>query len=246
MIGSIVKNVRWRVTAVATIVVIPLVALACAAPGGGGGGVPPVPRPAPTSTIDRAQSLITNPVPDPLSFNSFSMTCGGSVQGQSFSFPQDASVFVDAPTTIHDGEHFSVWVTPGDFTVPSSVNTQIGPKAIPNVVGFILTLPLSPHLEYVDAVMTSSIPTDLGYPQLQVISGQLWYTLDGPLSGTITLPRVRIDLIAHGSPFDEIAYTMNFLKVTAHASIVPPLLTPVGVLCKPPAGTVLNDTFIVP
>src|SRR4051794_23928752 len=154
MIGSIVKNVRWRVTAVATIVVIPLVALACAAPGGGGGGgVPPVPRPAPTSTIDRDVSFATNPVASPTI--GFTMSCGGNALGQyPFSFGQSASVNVDAPSTIHDGDHFSVWVTPGDFGVPGSVNTQVGPKTINSVVNLILALPLSPHVEYVDAVMT--------------------------------------------------------------------------------------------
>jgi hypothetical protein len=248
MIGSIVKNVRWRMTAVAAIVVLPLVALACSAPGGGGGGgIAPVPRPDPTSTLDRAESLITNPVDSAFTVG-FSMRCGGSVAGNSFSFNQDATATVDAPQTVLNGEHFSVWVTPGDWTVPASVPTQVGTQTIASVGSFILTLPLSPHVQFVDAVMTSGIPADQGYPQLQVINGQLWYTLDGPMAGgaTITLPRVRIDLIAQGNDFDEIDYGMAFMKVTAR---VPNNLggnTAVGVLCRPTTSQPFNETFIVP
>jgi hypothetical protein len=260
MFGSIMRNVRWRVTAVVGLVVLPLVALACSTPGGGGvPGAPPVPRPDPTSTLDRGQSLIDDPINDALTTD-FNMHCGGSVTvagaAHPFAFDQDATANVDAPATVHDGDHFSVWVTPGDWTVPSQVvsgNTY----PISSVGSFLLVLPLpalsgigsvpvgAVRAQYVDAVMTGSVPADLGYPQLQVVNGALWYTLDGPMTGgtTISLPRVRIDFIAHSTDqFEELDWNLSLLKVTAKSPNGFGGNYAVGVACHP-TSPIPNQPF---
>jgi dehydratase len=268
MVGPIVKNVRWRVTAAAALVVLPLVALACSSPGGGGvPGAPPVPRPDPTSTLDRAQSLIDAPigadfVNDPNTVT-FDMACGGSYQGHPFSFPQPAnSVNIIAPTTVTNGQQFDVWITPGDWTVPSQVSTPVGLQTIASVTNFILVLPLSTALsatdnvQFVDAVMTGGgtdnggnfVPTGFGYPQVQKLGSNLVYTLDGPMKGgdTISLPRVKLTLIANGPDYAEIDYGMSFMKVTAKIpNQATHTNTAVGVVCKP-SFSPFNSTYIFP
>jgi hypothetical protein len=243
MIGPIVKNVRWRVTAAAALVVLPLVALACSSPGGGVPGAPPVPRPIPTSTLDRDQSFVDEPLVD-ANTAQFDMTCGGKVATQSFSFPQPGNtVNIDAPATVSNGQQFTVWVTPGDWTVPA----QASGYNISSVVNFILVMPLSPHVQFVDAVMTGSVPTNLGYPQIQKVGPNLVYTLDGPMTGgaTISLPRVKLTLIANGAEFDEIDYGMLFMKVTAKIpNAVTHTNSAVGVVCKPTTSDPFNYSLI--
>jgi hypothetical protein len=168
------------------------------------GGTPP--PPTTTST--------TLPWSEPTgTWTFFDMTCSANVLGTLYPFAQAASVNVEAPLTVQQGETFDMTVAPGPFVVPT------------NVQGFDLTsmssvrirFPLSSNAQFVDSVMSAGINMGSGYPSLTIVGTDMVYRVPGPLApgSTVQMPKVRVTLTATGDPGSTIEVRKTTLSSVA-------------------------------
>ncbi len=180
-----------------------LLALACA----------PQPGAAPVATTTTTTST-TLPWSTPTGqWTNLDLTCNVYVLGAYYSFPQYASVNVDAPATVNAGETFDMTVAPGPFIVPSEVQGY----ALQAVRGFTIRFPLSPNVEFVDSVMSAGIDMGPGYPSLKIEGNQIVYRVPGPFvpGATVQMPKVRLTFTATGAPGSTIQTSMNQLTNVA-------------------------------
>jgi hypothetical protein len=205
--GSVRRRLWLRGTLLAGLAVMPLVALACTPSGGGGGGGGVTFVPTTTST--------TLPWTDPVGFKTdFTMNCSVYVAGSYHTFTQSASVIVDAPDFVSQGETFYITIAPGTWVVPSDIQGY----SVDHIGHFAIAFLLSPNVEFVDSVMTAGINMGPGYPSLSVADGMMTYQVPGPFqpAGTVVqMPAVRLQLKATGAPGSRIDTKMAWLRNVA-------------------------------
>jgi hypothetical protein len=184
--------------------VVPLVALACTPTGGGGGGVYIPPTTTTTST--------TFPWTDPPPQDEwdFDMNCSVYVANAYHPFPQSASVFVQQPDFVSQGQDFETVVWPGTFIVPFNVDGY----PVKNLVHFEIGFVLSPNVQFLDSIMSAGINDGPGYPSLKVQGGLLIYSVPGPFTpgDTVQLPAVHLTFKATGPVSGSILTKMKYLK----------------------------------
>jgi hypothetical protein len=171
-------------------------------------------------------------------WTNFNMNCLANVAGTNFPFSQYASVNVTAPATVQQGETFYMMVTPGPFIPP----TQVEGYTLSSLVGMTIRFPLSPNMELIDTVMSSSINAGPGYPSVTVDGNDLVYRVPGPFQpgAEVQMPQVRLEVKATGEPGSFINTTMTGMWSTANVGIVQ-----VPTSCTPPP-VYFFSTYIVP
>jgi hypothetical protein len=200
----------------------------CAGGGGGGGG--------PTTTTSTTTTI---PWQNPTGTWTFvDMTCYVNILGTLYSFPQNAFVNVDAPSTVPQGEEFDIWVTPGTFETP----WQVEGYAVLNVNSFAIRFPVMPDATFVDAVMTSGTNMGPGYPSFSIDNGQMIYRVPGPFApGTsVQLPAIRLTSQATGSVGSTIETKMTNLINVAQFEV-----TQVGNTCIPNFSDLVFSTTTI-
>jgi hypothetical protein len=182
-----------------------LVAMACA---------PPATTSGPPRTTTTTSTTSTLPWSTPTGqWTDFSMTCAVNVLGTYYTFPQDASVNVDAPSTVTAGQTFTATVAPGLFNVPTSVQGY----ALTGIKSFTIKFPLSPNVQFVDSVLSAGINMGPGYPSVTLSGTDLIYKVPGPLApgAAVQMPKVRLTLKATGAPGSTIQTRLSSLSNTA-------------------------------
>lgn len=161
----------------------------------------------------------TLPWSDPTGvWTAFSMTCAADVFGTSYQFPQAASVNVDAPATVRQGQTFDMMVAPGPFVIPTNVQGY-DLSAMSDVA---IRFPLSPNVQFVDSVMSAGKNMGAGYPSLRIEGTDMVYRVPGPFTpgSTVQMPKVRLTFQATGAPGSTVDVRMTSLSSTASVSII--------------------------
>ena len=233
------KKYVGRGLVLAGAVVVSLLAQACAAPGGGGGGPA---GPTTTTTTSTTLPMITPTYPD-YDFFGLNMNCIANVNGSFYPFDQPpASVAIKAPDTVTQGSNFDIYVVPGSFTPPTTVDTGgAGIYTVVNVNSFEIRFLMPENVTFVDSVMTAGINMGPGYPSLSIDTFQtpdhLVYRVPGPFvpGVPVNLPGVRLTFNASGAPGSAVQTAYNILGNVAQfdAGIV-------GIGCYP---VVANQSF---
>ncbi len=207
-----------RSVLVAGAAVIALVVVACAPQPTGPAG--------PTTTTTTSTTLVFQQ-PTGGSWTGFNMGCSANVYGQYFPFNQPASVNITAPASVSQGSTFFMMVTPGTFIVPIGVQGYY----LTNMVGMTIRFPLSPNMQVVDTVMSSSVNAGDGYPSVTVEGTDLVYRVPGPFQPgvEIQMPQVRVEAKAIGAPGSVIQVRLASLGGVAY---VGPIHVPT--YCTPP------------
>jgi hypothetical protein len=134
----------------------------------------PQPPAGPTTTTSTTSTL---PWSEPTGVWTFlNLTCAVNVFGVNYTFPQFASVNVEAPPTVDQGETFDMMVAPGPFVVPTSVEGF----ALTSMTSLTIRFPLSPNVAFVDSVMSAGINMGPGYPSVTIQGSTLIYRVPGP------------------------------------------------------------------
>lgn len=184
----------------------------------------PTGPPAPTTTTST-----TLPWSDPVgTWTWFNLGCSVNVLGTNYPFSQAASVNIEAPHVVAQGETFNVMLAPGPFVIPT------------NVQGFDLTglsavtirFPLSPNVEFVDSVMSAGINMGPGYPGVRKEGTDLVYNVPGPFApgATVQMPKVRVTLKATGAAGSAVQFRLASLSSVASVGAIT-----VPNVCTPPA-----------
>lgn len=187
---------------------ISLLAMACAPPPSTGGG---------TTTTTTTTTSTTLPWSTPTGqWTSFDMTCGVNVLGTNYTFPQSASVNVDAPATVNAGDTFDMTIAPGAFNVP----TVVQGFALEKLVNFTIRFPLSPNVQFVDSVMSAGFNMGPGYPSLTVQGGYLVYKVPGAFvpGSTVQMPKDRLTFKAVGPSGSKVDIKLFNLTNTVSVS----------------------------
>ncbi len=202
------KSMQTRFTAraqlgVLGVAAVCLLAMACAAPSGGSAG--------PTTTTTTSTTFPWSP-PTGVWFG-LNMTCSFYVLGNYYSFPQSATVNIEAPATVNAGENFDIWVSPGEFTVPTVVQGY----TVKSLKWMTIRYPLPSNVEFVDSVMSAGIDSGTGYPSLKIENGYMVYRVPGPFApgATVQMPKDRLTFTATGLPGSTIETRMSTLANTA-------------------------------
>ena len=163
-----------------------VLALACAPQPGGV---------APSTTTTTTSTTLPWSTPTG-QWTNFTMTCYVNVFGTNYTFPQNASVNVEAPATVAAGSTFNITVAPGEFIVP----TDVQGNALTAIQGFTIRFPLSPNVQFVDSVMSAGINMGPGYPSLKIEGGFMVYRVPGPFvpGSTVQMPKNRLTFTATG------------------------------------------------
>jgi hypothetical protein len=194
------------------------VALACAPQTGGGGP----PRSTTTTT-----TTSTIPWSEPVGlWTYFDLTCSVNVYGTYYTFPQTASVNVEAPYVVSQGETFDMMVAPGPFIVPTNVQGY----SLVDLRAFQIRFPMSPNMTLVDSVMSAGNNMGPGYPSFSLQGDFLVYTVPGPFvpGSEVQLPKVRLTVTATGPSGSTIETRMDRLTNVANFGV-----TTVGSGCYP-------------
>ncbi len=208
----------WSVVLVVGAVGLSTLAMACAPP--------PTSSGPPRSTTTTSTST-TLPWSTPTgTWTDFDMTCSVNVLGANYTFPQSASVNVDAPSSVTAGQTFDATVAPGTFNIPTAVQGY----ALQSLTGFTIRFPLSPNVQLIDSVMSAGINMGPGYPSVKLESGNLVYRVPGPLApgAVVQMPKVRLTLKAVGAPGSTIPIKLLNLSNTANFGIAS-----VNDVCRP-------------
>jgi hypothetical protein len=202
--GSVTRIISVRsMLAVGTVLVSALVVACAPQPGG---------TPGPTTTTST-----TLPWSEPTGvWTSFNMTCAAEVLGTSYPFAQAASVNVEAPLTVQQGDTFDMMVAPGPFVVPTNVQGF----DLSSMSSVTIRFPLSPNAQFVDSVMSAGINMGPGYPSLTIVGTDMVYRVPGPLvpGSTVQMPKVRVTLTATGAPGSTIEVRKTALSSVANVS----------------------------
>lgn len=166
-----------------------------------------------TTTTTTTTSTIpwSEPVGD---WTYFDLTCSVNVYGTYYTYPQSASVNVEAPSVVSPGETFDMMVAPGPFIVPTNVQGY----SLVDLRAFQIRFPMSPNMTLVDSVMSAGINMGPGYPSFKLQGGYLVYTVPGPFvpGSTVQMPKVRLTVTASGPSGSPIELTMNRLTNVAN------------------------------
>ncbi len=211
--GSVSGIISLRSMAVVGTVLVSALFVACAPQPGGT---------APTTTTST-----TLPWSEPTgTWTSFDMTCSANVLGAQYPFAQAASVNVEAPLTVQQGETFDMTVAPGPFVVPTNVQGF----ALTSMSSVRIRFPLSSNAQFVDSVMSAGINMGSGYPSLTIVGTDMVYRVPGPLApgSTVQLPKVRVTLTATGAAGSTIEVRKTTLSNVANVGgvDVPTTCTP--------------------
>ena len=205
--GSVRRNSSGRALLALGAVGLSVLALACAPQTGG--------APASTTTTTTSTTL---PWSTPTGqWTNFTMTCYVDVFGTNYTFPQSASVNVEAPATVSAGQTFNITVAPGSFNVP----TDVQGTALTAIQAFTIRFPLSPNVQFVDSVMSAGINMGPGYPSLTVEGDSMVYRVPGPFvpGSTVQMPKNRLTLKATGPVGSTIQTKMTTLSNVANFGI---------------------------
>jgi hypothetical protein len=168
----------------------------------------------PPGTTTTTTTTSTIPWSDPVGvWSYFDLTCSVNVSGTYYTYPQSASVNVEAPSVVSPGETFDMMIAPGPFVVPTNVQGY----SLVDLRGFQIRFPMSPNMTLVDSVMSAGINMGPGYPSFKLQGGYLVYTVPGPLApgSTVQLPKVLLTVTA-GASGTSIDLTMNRLTNVAN------------------------------
>lgn len=199
------------------IVAVSALALACA---------PQTPSGPPATTTTTTTST-TLPWSTPTGvWTGFNLTCYVNVLGTNYTFPQSASVNVDAPASVAAGSTFFMTVAPGPFTSPTNVQGF----DLTGIQNFTIRFPISPNLQVLDTVLSAGINIGTGYPNVSVANGLITYTVPGPFVAgqTVQMPKVRLEVKAIGTPGSTIQTKMTNLSNVATFTV-----GAVDVICYP-------------
>ena len=208
-----------------------VVAVACApepaAPGGGGG----------TTTTTTTSTTIPFSAPTGGTWTGFNMNCTAFTPVGDFPFTQYASVNVTAPPSAPQGSEFYMMVTPGPFIPPTEVQSY----QITSMVGMTIKFPLSPNMQLVDTVLSSSINAGAGMPSVKVEGTDLVYRVPGPFvpGQEVQMPQVRLQVKATGAVGSQIQTKMTSMGSVA---IVGGFIE-VPNSCAGPASSFFNTTI---
>ncbi|MCZ7627928.1 MAG: hypothetical protein M5U19_01985 [Microthrixaceae bacterium] len=137
------------------------------------------PKPSNPGVTTTTTTSTTLPWSEPTGvWTPFSMTCSVNVLGTNYYFPQDASVNVEAPLTVAQGETFDMMVAPGPFVIPSNVQGY----NLSSMSSVTIRFPLSSNVQFVDSVMSAGINMGPGYPSLTISGTDMLYRGPGPSS----------------------------------------------------------------
>jgi hypothetical protein len=190
------------------VVGVSAVVMACAPPTTPGGG----------GTTTTTTTSTTLPWSEPTGvWTYFDMTCSVPVLGTTYTFPQSASVNVEAPATVAQGSTFDMMVAPGVFQVPTAVQ---GFNLV-NLTNFTIRFPLSPNVTLVDTVMSAGINMGPGYPSVTKVGTDLIYKVPGPLApgALVQLPKVRLTVTASGPVGSTIVTKLTTLSNVANFGV---------------------------
>ena len=204
---SVQRKVSARALLAVGAVGLSLLALACA---------PQTSGPPPSTTTTTTSTTLPWSTPTGV-WTSFNLTCHVNVLGADYTFPQSASVNVDAPATVSAGQVFDATVAPGPFNVP----TQVQGYALTDIHAFTIRFPLSPNVQFVDSVMSAGINMGPGYPSLSVEGGYLVYRVPGPFvpGSTVQMPKDRLTFKGIGPSGSSVQTQMASLTNVANFGI---------------------------
>ncbi|UDY34541.1 hypothetical protein [Dermatobacter hominis] len=207
------------------------VGVACApepaGPGGGGG----------TTTTTTTSTTIPFSQPTGGVWTNFTMACTAFTPVGNFPFNQSASVNVTAPPSAPQGSEFYMMVTPGPFIPP----VEVSGYSLSSMVGMTIRFPLSPNMQLLDTVLSSSINAGSGMPSVKVEGTDLVYRVPGPFipGQEIQMPQVRLQVKATG-PVGSTIQT----KLTSMSSVaIVGGIIEVPNSCTGPVGSFFNTTI---
>lgn len=175
--------------------------------------------PNPDGSGPTTTTSTTLPWSDPTGvWTPFSMTCSADVFGTVYRFPQAASVNVEAPLTVTQGQTFEMMVAPGPFVIPTNVQGY----DLSAMSAVAIRFPLSPNVQFVDSVMSAGKNMGPGYPSLTIEGTDMVYRVPGPFApgSTVQMPKVRLTFKATGAPGSSVEVRMTSLSSTASVSII--------------------------
>lgn len=157
----------------------------------------------------------------------FTMSCSADVFGTLYPFTQAASVNVNMPATVEQGETFTMTLAPGPFVIPTNVSGY----DLSGMQDITIRFPLSPNLTWVDGVMSASTNTGPGYPDISFDGTDVVYKVPGPFvpGATVQMPLVKITVTATGEVGSVAEVRMRSLAATATVAIIG-----VNSVCTPP------------
>lgn len=157
----------------------------------------------------------------------FTMACEADVFGTKYPFTQAASVNVNTPSTVAQGETFTMILAPGPFVIPTNVSGY----DLSAMSDIVIRFPLSPNLTWVDGNMSASTNTGTGYPDISFDGTDVVYKVPGPFTpgATVQMPLVKIKVTASGPVGSSAEIRMRSLSATATVAIIG-----VGSVCTPP------------
>lgn len=210
-VGSVKKSGSIRAALAVGVVAVAAVAGACA------------PNPVePTTTTS------TIPWETPVGqWTGFTMSCEADVFGTKYPFGQAASVNLNTPSTVAQGETFTMVVAPGPFVIPTNVSGY----DLSAMSDITIRFPLSPNLTWVDGVMSASTNTGTGYPSIGFDGTDVVYKVPGPFTPgtTVQMPLVKLKVTASGPVGSTAEVRMRSLSATATVAIIG-----VQSVCTPP------------
>lgn len=158
----------------------------------------------------------------------FTMSCQADVFGTKYPFNQAASVNVNTPATVAQGQTFTMTVAPGPFVIPTNVSGY----DLTGMSDITIRFPLPPALTWVDGVMSASTNTGTGYPSIGFDGTDVVYRVPGPFTPgtTVQMPLVKLLVTASGPVGSSAEVRMRSLSATASVGIIG-----VGSVCTPPA-----------
>ena len=221
---------KTRAVLAAGAIALAVVAVACApepsGPGGGG-----------TTTTTTTSTTIPFTAPTGGVWTGFTMACTAYTPVGNFPFNQSASVNVTAPPSVPQGSEFYMMVTPGPFIPP----VEVSGYTLTSMVGMTIRFPLSPNMQLLDTVLSSSINAGTGYPSVKVEGTDLVYRVPGPFvpGQEIQMPQVRLQVKATGPVGSTIQTKLTSMSTVA---IVGGLIE-VPNTCAGPAGSFFNTTI---
>jgi hypothetical protein len=225
------KSGTARVALAACAAAIVALGVACApdppATGGGGG----------TTTTTTTSTTIPFSAPTGGVWTNFTMACTAYTPVGDFPFSQSASVNVTAPPSAPQGSEYYMLVTPGPFIPP----VEVSGYSLSSMVGMTIRFPISPNMQVVDTVLSSSINAGSGYPSVKIEGSDLVYRVPGPFvpGQEIQMPQVRLQVKATG-PVGSVIQTR--LTSMSSVAIVGGIIE-VPNSCAGPAGSFFNTTI---
>lgn len=201
------KNVSVKVMLAIGTAVAALAIAACAPEPGG----PAEPTTSTTTTS-------TMPWSEPVGvWTPFNMTCSANVAGTDYPFLQPASVNVEAPALVNQGDSFFATVAPGPFVVPANVQGF----DVTSMSAVAIRFPISPNAQFQDSVLSAGLLIGTGIPSVKIEGNFLVYRVPGPLAAgaTIQMPKVRVKFKATGAPGSTIEFRMTNMTAVAKVGV---------------------------